>query len=63
MSEVEDILFRLKKSNLRLIKNGIQELDFIPKRLFNNIAEVNCEIDGESRWGEITDKKLRKLAR
>ncbi|MGY5355782.1 NAD(P)/FAD-dependent oxidoreductase [Wenyingzhuangia sp. IMCC45467] len=56
-----DILFKAKKTDVKSMIEKRSPFETISKRLWNRFLEV-CEIDGQTKWADISNKKLELLA-
>lgn len=56
-----DILFKVKKTEIKSILEKRSPFETISKRLWNRFLEVS-EIEGQTKWADVSNKKLERLA-
>ncbi|ANW96785.1 flavoprotein [Wenyingzhuangia fucanilytica] len=56
-----DVLFKTKKTDVKSILEKRSPFETISKRLWSRFLEV-CEIDGQTKWADVSNKSLELLA-
>ncbi|MDO6738391.1 NAD(P)/FAD-dependent oxidoreductase [Wenyingzhuangia sp. 2_MG-2023] len=56
-----DILFQFKKREVKSLLEKRSPFETISKRLWSRFLEI-CEIDGQGKWADVSNKKLEFLA-
>lgn len=56
-----DVLFKFKKTEVKSLIEKRSPFETISKRLWSRFLEV-CEIDGQTKWADISNKSLELLA-